>query len=162
MVISDWSSDVCSSDLVGSDSGALRRVEWVEQVGNVHAVIVAGALCPHSRNLGRRCATNARMSMQFTAARQSGPSRARLVGTAGAAVLVALSAHASVDYRVSIATAAGELPVAACADRHYAQLQLRAENAAKDFLYRKSVVAEKRVSVRVDYGGCRFIKKKKE
>src|SRR3546814_7153117 len=72
--------------------------------------------------------------MQFTAARQSGLSRARLVGTAGAAVLVALSAHASVDYRVSIDTAAGELHVAACADRHYAQLQLRAENGAQDYL----------------------------
>lgn len=72
--------------------------------------------------------------MRFPAARQSGPSRTSRVCAAGAAVLAALSAHAGVNYRVSIDTTAGELHVAACADRRYATIELRAEDGAHDYL----------------------------
>jgi len=55
-----------------------------------------------------------------------------LLGVAGA--LLATAASAAIDYRVSIDKAAGELRVAACADRDYPQLQLRAQEGATDFL----------------------------
>jgi hypothetical protein len=55
-----------------------------------------------------------------------------LVGVAG--VLLAVSVHAAIDYRVSIDKSAGELHVAACADRDYSKLQLRAQEGASNYL----------------------------
>lgn len=51
-----------------------------------------------------------------------------------AGMWVATSASAAIDYRVSIDKAAGELRVAACADRAYARVQLRAQDGANDYL----------------------------
>lgn len=48
--------------------------------------------------------------------------------------VLATSANAAIDYRVSIDKAAGELRVAACTDRAYARLQLRAQDGAHDYL----------------------------
>lgn len=60
--------------------------------------------------------------------------RTSLVLVGGACLFAAASANASIEYRVSIDKSAGELRVAACADRDYARLELRAQDGANGYL----------------------------
>src|SRR3546814_11061526 len=118
MRISDWSSDVCSSDLVG----AVRndRPDFVEQV-------VDRSLCAN----GGRFHHIAGPELDCVRAMQSDVERAPDIALRGRRK--------------------------ACEPLHFLQGRRAVIASVKD---RKSVVSGKSVSVRVDLGGRRILKKK--
>src|SRR3546814_11545161 len=132
MRISDWSSDVCSSDLVGEVVVDQRVVSQVDLGGQLAVAVGADE------------EVDVRRALAVAAERGE-----QLLGRAAGRHAVAAGHDA--------AKAVAALFVG---DDSAAHVERRLLAGRVEVRERKSVVEGKRVSVRVDIGGCGIIKKK--
>src|SRR3546814_13631978 len=137
MRISDWSSDVCSSDLAGR-SGEAGGDELPESVGAVaDGVLRRGVELAEGRVMAVRPEHRVVAEAAFAARRpDEGAVHRPLEGL--------------------------DMPVRPGARQGAGEMRAAAGLVGHTFIDRQSVVAGKRVTGRVDLGGRRIIKKKKK